>query len=81
MKAEPLKNKKLEFDTDKETGKPLPKDQISGFYFHNDVKSAVEWLLSKRSDIKQIFENDKEELVIFYKKDFDEAFEDTERDR
>lgn len=71
--VQPLKNKKFaSLGTSPYT---MGKDTI--VYFEDDIKSAVEWLLQRKlgNKLKAVnFEG--EEMLVFYKKDFEEAFVD-----
>lgn len=65
MTPEPLKNK----------SKHIYQDYWY-FKFH-EVKSSVEWLLSKKlGDKLKAVDFEGKEMLVFYKEDFDRAFED-----
>ena len=70
MKPEPLKGKVYVFDHMNK------KNRLCGCV---DIKSAVEWLLSKRVFKKckgTLVNTELDEMYVFRKEDFEEAFED-----
>lgn len=47
------------------------------YFEYYEIKSAVEWLLSKKlGDKLKPFDFEGNEILVFYKEDFDKAFED-----
>lgn len=71
MKQKPLK--------DKTQSHCHRKDLTDRHDIHDDIdiKSAVEWLLNKKlGDKLKPFDFEGNEMIVFYKEDFDKAFED-----
>ena len=59
---EPLKGKTQDFNN-------------HNWYHEDDIKSAVEWLKERKLGNKlNPFDFEEKEMIVFYKKDFDEAF-------
>ena len=70
MNKEPLKNKKHISKMGE------PSYYVEG-YTKEEIKSAVEWLLSKRlgRTLKAVTPEGRE-MIVYYKDNFDESFED-----
>lgn len=83
MRKEPLKGKLDCFKSMRDKKYP---DGECPFCYHDEhfadviyIKSAIEWLLSKRVFKKckgKLVNTDLEEMYVFKKEDFEEAFED-----
>lgn len=81
MKPEPLKNKEI---YKIEVPEPLKGKMTAGaecsiWKKSKDIKSAVEWLLSKRVFKKckgTLVNTELDEMYVFKKEDFEKAFED-----
>ena len=75
MTPEPLKDKRQNQDVLQQTGKDFFTSFWQGkdnsFYYHEDIKSAVEWLKDKLQFFPETMENDFKILELL-----DEAFED-----
>lgn len=78
MKLEPLKDKEMIYEQDYIESSIKWNLELGDVIFKIvDIKLAIEWLKERRLGkyCKPFDVNDKE-MIVFYKKDFDKAFED-----